>query len=270
MFRCIKYLGLWVVLVAGASSSNALQTKGQAQPTAEGMAESVIFISGTREGLAQVRRNGVERGRTTRTGVDGKTEEATYERRFIRGEAMTKDRIRLDQKMPTAEYAIIYNDGKVWGVINEAVFTPRQETMQDFLAQQVHGVDALLRYKENGSTLSYVGKDKDMGVDRHILDVTDKEKHRTRYYISAKTGRVLSLEYEEPQETGGAPLKYFRKFYDYRIAQGTLVPYRTVLYRDGKQIEESRILTVTYGSKVDETLFVNPDAPTPTTTAARP
>ena len=50
-------------------------------------------------------------------------------------------------------------------------------------------------------------------------------------------------------------VKYRRKFYDYNYAQGTLVPYRTVLWADDKIIEETDVGTVTYGQKVDDELF---------------
>ncbi|HSE16855.1 MAG TPA: hypothetical protein VLB46_07365, partial [Pyrinomonadaceae bacterium] len=92
--------------------------------TAEQVVESVILIYGTRPGLDQIRRNGVERGRITRTTTEGNTEETEYERRFVRGENLDKDKIRLDQKLPTMEYSLIYGDGKLWGLINGAAFTP--------------------------------------------------------------------------------------------------------------------------------------------------
>jgi outer membrane lipoprotein-sorting protein len=57
-----------------------------------------------------------------------------------------------------------------------------------------------------------------------------------------------------------APVKYTRKFHDYRYAQNTLIPYRTVLLEDGKQTLESRILNVTFGIKLDDALFKNPEA----------
>ena len=43
-----------------------------------------------------------------------------------------------------------------------------------------------MRYKENGSTLVLVGKDKQKGLDLFVVDVVDKDKQATRYYISAK------------------------------------------------------------------------------------
>jgi hypothetical protein len=210
--------------------------------------------------LEQIRRNGLERGRVSRLTTDGKLEEATYERRFVRGENSDKDKVRLDQKMPTMEYSLIYREGKLWGIINGSAFTPRQDTAKTFISQQRHSIDTLLRYKENGSTLNLVGKEKQKGLELYVLDLTDKDKQTTRYYISTKSLHVLWLEYEEAPVPDTTPVKYTRKFFDYRYAQNTLLPYRTVLLEDGKQTQESRILTVTFGLKLDDALFNNPEA----------
>ena len=229
-------------------------------PTAEEIAESAIFIYGSRPVLAQIRRNGVERGRITRATPEGKTEELTYERRFVRGEKSDLDKIRLDQKMPQMEYSLIFGEGRLWGLINGAAFTPRQEAVNAFVSQHKHSIDALLRYKENGTTLSLVGKEKQKGLDLYVLDLIDKEKQRTRYYLSTKSLHVLWLEYEEAPSAGATPLKYSRRFFDYRYAQSTLVPYRTVLLEEGKETQETRIFTVTFGVKFDNSVFQNPEA----------
>ncbi|MEP6635870.1 MAG: hypothetical protein ABJB97_04030, partial [Acidobacteriota bacterium] len=222
--------------------------------TAEQIAESTVFIYGSRPVLQQIRRNGVERGRIIRATTDGKTEEATYERRFVRGESLDKDKIRLDQKMPTLEYSLIFGDGQLWGIINGAAFTPRPDAASAFISQHRHSIETLLRYKETGATLNLIGKEKQKGLDLYVLDLTDKESRTTRYYISVKTLHVLWLEYEETN--AGAPAaKFSKRFFDYRYAQSTLVPYRTVLLEDGKQTQEIRILTVTFGVKVDDSLF---------------
>ncbi|MDQ3667385.1 MAG: outer membrane lipoprotein-sorting protein [Acidobacteriota bacterium] len=241
------------------SEKNEKIDRNQKTLTAEQVAELTVLVYGSRPVLAQIRRNGVERGRITRFMTDGKTEEATYERRFVTGESADKDKIRLDQKMPTMEYSLIFGEGRLWGVINGAFFKPRQETADDFLSQHRHSVESMLRYKENGATINMVGKDKQKGLDLYILDLTDKDKRTTRYYISARTFHVLWLEYEEAP-SGAAPLKYSKRFSDYRYAQSTLVPYRTILMEDGRQTQETRILTVTFGVKVDDALFKNPQA----------
>jgi hypothetical protein len=242
------------------TDKSAKVDKNQKTYTADQIAESAIFAYGSRPLMAQIRRNGVERGRICKPTCEGpgKTEEAIYERRFVRGESVDKDKIRLDQKMPTLEYSLIYGDGRLWGIINGSTFTPRQDATNTFLSQHRHSIDTLLRYKENGSTLNLVGREKQKGLDLFVVDVVDKDKESTRFYISAKTLHVLWLQYEET--ASGTPTKYTRQFFDYRAVQGTLVPYRTVIFEEGKQTQETKILTVTFGIKLDDALFKAPEA----------
>ncbi len=227
--------------------------------TAEQIVESVILVYGTRPGLEHIRRYGVERGKITRFNNEGNPEETNYERRFVRGENLDKDKIRLDQKLPTMEYSLIFDDGKLWGIINGAFFTPRQDATADFISQHHHSIDSLLRYKECGAKVSLVGRDQQKGLDLYMIDLADKEQRKTRYYISARSLRVLWLEYEEGTP-GGIPVKYTRKFLDYRIVQQTLVPYRIVLTANGRESQETRVLTITYGVKVSDSIFKNPEA----------
>jgi hypothetical protein len=270
VFRRFINIALILTLLAGVGliPTPARAADDEKKLTAEQLAELVILIYGSRERLAQIRRNGVENGKLTRIASDGRIEDATYQRRFMRGESSEKDKIRLDQKTPTLEYSLIYGEGRIWGLLNGSTFTPRSDTTSEFLSQSWHGIDALLRYKENGSTLNLLGKDKQKGIDFYTLEVTDKEKRRTRYAISARLYRILWLDYEEPTTEGGTPVKFMRKFYDYRYAQNTLVPYRTELFEGTRKTLEMNVMTVTYGVKMEDTLFQNPDAQT--TTAAKP
>ena len=226
--------------------------------TAEQIVESTILIYGSRPLLEQIRRNGVERGKLTRFPAQGNPEEADYERRFVRGENLEKDKIRLDQKLPTMEYSLIFGEGKLFGLINGAAFTPRQDASANFISQHHHSLEALLRYKECGSTITLVGKDAQKGLDLYVIDLLDKQQRKTRYYISARSLRVLWLEYEEGSP-GGVAVKYQRKFLDYRAVQQTLAPYRIVLFEDGRQSQETRVLTITYGVKVSDSIFKSPE-----------
>ena len=241
------------------------ETKPPAKPdpkqdtkfTVEQIVESTILIYGTRPLLDQIRRFGVERGKITRFPAQGNPEEAEYERRFVRGDSLEKDKVRIDQKLPTMEYSLIFDDGKLFGLINGAAFTPRQDAATNFISQHHHSIEALLRYKECGSTITLVGKDAQKGLDLYVVELVDKQKRKTRYFISARTLRVLWLEYEEGPP-GGVPVKYMRKFLDYRAVQQTLAPYRIVLYEDGRQSQETRVLTITYGVKVSDSIFKAP------------
>ncbi|HVI70420.1 MAG TPA: hypothetical protein VM656_02915 [Pyrinomonadaceae bacterium] len=226
--------------------------------TAEQIVESVIFLYGTRPGMEQIRRYGVERGKITRYPAEGNPDEANYERRFVRGENLDKDKIRLDQKLPTMEYSLIFEDGKLWGLINGAAFTPRQDATTNFISQHHHSLDTLLRYKECGSTITLAGKEQQKGLELYLIDLVDKVKRKTRFFISVRSLRVLWLEYEEGAP-GGVPVKYTRKFLDYRIVQQTLAPYRIVLLENGRESQVTNVMTITYGVKVSDSIFKNPN-----------
>lgn len=219
---------------------------------AEQVAEAAIYLYsgfGGRESLNQIRKTTFERGRITVVNLEGITEKATYERWVMRADSLDKERIRLDQAFPASRYSLIFNNDKIFGIFNEQVFVPREDVTKSFEHQIWHGLEALLRYKENGATLALSGKEKIMGVEFHRLDLTDKQNRKTRYFISTKSIRVMHLEYTE------AGVKYLRKFYDYNYAQGTLFPFRTVLWANDKQVEETEILTVSYGLKIEESMF---------------
>jgi len=247
-----------VVLLGPWLLSSSVQAQQPKTLTAEQISEAVILVNGSRTILAQIRRNGLERGRLTRILDDGRSEEARYELRFVHGEKAEKDKVRLDQKTPQAEYSMIYGEGRIFGIINGSAFVPRAEVSADFISQQAHSIDALLRYKENESKVTSAGVDKHLGLDVYVLDLTDNANRNTRYFVSARTFRVLWLEYEDTPPGGTEAVKFTKRFYDYQVAQNTLVPYRTVLLTNGKQTVETRILTVTFGVKMEDSLFQNP------------
>ncbi|MBX3243412.1 MAG: hypothetical protein KF685_02960 [Acidobacteria bacterium] len=221
--------------------------------TAEQVAESVIFIYGLgrgREGLTQIRKTAFERGKTTVTNAEGKKESANYQRWVIRGDVIDKDRVRLEQDFPAAKYSLVFSEDKVFGIYQDRIFAPSEDAIKLFENQTFRNIEALLRYKENESKIELGERKKIMGVDLMVLDLTDKKGGKVRYYISARSFRIIFLEYEDQGTT------FTRRFYDYRNVQGTLVPYRTVLLKKDETIEESTIGTITYGQRVDEGLFI--------------
>ena len=226
--------------------------EAMANPTAETIAETTLFVyalAGGRPVLDQIRKTTIERGKTTVLNGDGRMEKASYQKWVIRGGSLEKEKLRVDHEFPTVRYSLILNQDKMFGVYEGNPFTPTDSATKAFQNQVFRGLDGLLRYKENGSTIALGGKEKLMGVDYHLIDVTDKAGRKTRYFVSAKSFRVMMLEYEDDGK------KFRRKFYDYNYAQGTLVPYRTVLFEGDKIVEETDVGTITFGQKVDENLF---------------
>ena len=233
-------------------SNNKQPNTDLSKYTAEQVVESSIIIYGGllgRENLNQIRKTTFERGKLYLTDEKGRTETGNYERWVVRGESLNKEKIRLDQAFPDAKYSLVYTGEKVFGLYNDSVFTPREDASLGFQNQIWRGLEGFLRYKENESRLELAGREKIMGVDFFMIDVSDKQDRKTRFYVSSKTFRVMMLEYDQ------AGVKYKRKFYDYNYAQGTLVPYRSVLWAGDKQIEEVEVGTITFGQKIEDAMF---------------
>jgi hypothetical protein len=229
--------------------ANGKETKAL---NAETVAESAIFVYGSGGGRAvlnQIRKTAIERGKISITNPEGRIDQATYQRWTQRADTLSKEKVRLDQEFSNARYSLVFNEEKIFGIVDDSVFTPREDASKAFENQILHGLEALLRYKENESKLELVGKEKILGVEYHVLDVIDKQSRRTRFYISARQFRVMMLDYE----FNG--VKYRRRFYDYNYAQGTLVPFRTTLWAGEKLVEETEVGTITFGQKIDENLF---------------
>jgi hypothetical protein len=254
----VLFIFTLLLSVSAVSAQATVEKKPSPTPaasgnvTAEQVAESAVAVYGGfkgRENLNQIRKTTYERGKLSIVNAEGKTEKANYERWIMRADSLDKERIRFNQEYPSARYALIYSDDKIFGLFNEQVFTPREDALKSFEYQIWHGLEALLRYKENGAALSLAGKEKIMGVEFYQLDVTDKQNRKTRFFVSTKSFRVMMLEYTE------ASVKYLRKFYDYNYQQGTLVPFRTVLWANDKQVEEVEMQTISFGIRLEETMF---------------
>lgn len=231
----------------------ALNTKdGTKSFTAEQIADSSIFIYGFGGGrvlLDQIRKTTTERGKSIITNPDGKVDNVAYTKYILRGASLNKDKIRLDQEFPNARYSLIKNEDNMFGIFNNTQFVPNDDAVKKFENLIFRGVEALLRYKEDESKIELGSREKIMGVDLYVLDVTDKMDRKTRFYISVKSLRIMQITYEE----GG--VKFKRKFYNHNYAQGTLVAFRSVLTANDKVVEETEIGTITFGQKVEEDIF---------------
>jgi hypothetical protein len=220
--------------------------------TAEQLVEVASIVYGGGGGkvtLNQIRKTTFERGRLSAMNADGKMENGTYQRWVLRGDSLGKEKVRFDQDLPSGRFSLVNNSEKVFGIFGSTYFAPRADVAKAFENTIFHGIEAFLRFKENESKAELAGKEKILGVEYHLVDVTDKQGRSTRFYISVRSFRVMMLTYEEEG------IKYRRKFYNHNLAQGTLVPYRTTLTANDKLIEESEVGTITFGQRVDEELF---------------
>src|SRR5262245_2567777 len=232
------------------------------------LAETVIFAYGSRPILQAARASVSEKG-TIRVATEQGDVTGTFTLRRIQKDKSWQDLFRTDLEIDSPEssqragaptkvkFTMTFNGASVWGAQNERYMSPAQESELSFRSQLVHDYTTLLRYKEYGSKLELIGPETVVGIDTQVLDLTLPTGEKTRFWISAKTYRILHLEYQIKLPNGSTPRIRVSYYPPYRVVQNTLVPARRVMEQDGKFVQEIMLNQIAYSAKLDPDIFVH-------------
>jgi hypothetical protein len=234
----------------------------------EAIAELTILAYGGRTQLQTVRAAIQEEG-TVRLATDQGDITGSYMMRSIRKEKSWQDLLRNDLELTspeaaqragapaTVKYIIAFNGASVWSAQNNQYVVATPEAEAAFRAQLVHDFTTLLRYKEDGSKLELKDAETVVGVQTNVIDLTTPSGDKTRFWISAKTFRIVHLEYELKVSEAEPAKKYRISYYytPYRVIQNTLVPSRRVMMQDGKFVQEINLSNIVYSAKLDPEIF---------------
>jgi hypothetical protein len=235
---------------------------------AEAVAELTILAYGGRTQLKTVRASVQEEG-TIRLASDQGDITGNYMMRSVRKEKSWQDLLRSDLELTSPEaaqragtpatlkYIIAFNGASVWSAQNDQYVVASPEAEAAFRAQLVHDFTTLLRYKEDGSKLELRDAETIVGVQTNVIDLTNPNGEKTRFWISAKTFRIVHLEYELKIAEGQPATKYRISYFytPYRVIQNTLVPSRRVMTQDGKFVQEINLSNIIYSAKLDPEIF---------------
>jgi len=241
----------------------------QKKPKPEDLIERSILIytyGGGRAALYGIQRNGTLRALIKFFTPEG-TREGKSVTKFIRKQKLAEDLLMIDLELPGTRYIIGFDGQETWAIQDGEVQKPDEEAVAAFRSAHEHSYEALLRYKENGSKLEYVGTNKVGTLEMHIIDMTSPSGARTRYEISSKSGRIIYADYEDSKST---PAKYRLYFKDFKPVQATLVPHEIQVFQDGKLIEERRLVESAFNIQLDEKAFKAENANKPPDAAVRP
>lgn len=176
--------------------------------------------------------------------------------RFMRRPKVAEDLKRIDLKLPTApKFTIAFDGTRVWGAENDSPVVLYLRSEAAMKAELLHNYEALLRSQELETKPEYVGEEKRSGLQLYMIDMKHSDGSTTRYYISAKTWRILHLEYEITVPSTRQPIRVRESFYDFRVVQSTLAPFRIVRYEDDHLVQEINFTEVTFGVQVDKSIF---------------
>ena len=239
------------------------KTKDDKNPRAEDVVERAIAAYGSRAALYATQRNG-----TLRANVKFNSPEGAYEAKsvtkFIRKPKLDADLMMIELDLPGTKYTIGFDGKETWALQDGQLQTPTKEAIQAFHSAHQHSYEALLRYKENDAKLEYVSNAKLGTLELDTIELIATNGTRTRYEISRKTGRIIYINFEERPAPEAAPTKYRLYFKDFRVIQNTLVPYETQVYKDGKLIEERKIVEAAFNVQLEDKAFKAENANKPT------
>ena len=241
---------LCICLTAGLLTA----VRADKNPKPEEIVERAIVAYGSRAALYGVQRNGTLRALIKFITPNG-TREGKSVTKFIRKEKLADDLLMIDLEMPSTKYTIGFDGKETWAIQDGEIQQPAAEVVEAFHSAHEHSYEALLRYKENGSKLEYVGTNKFGTLEMDIIDLIAPSGARTRYEISRRTGRILYVNYEDQPASNSAPVKYRLYFKDFRVIQNTLIPYEIHVFQDGKLIEERKLVEAVFNVQLEEKAF---------------
>ena len=255
--RIIFSLSILLALVLACLTGTDAEIRAQKNSRAEDLIERTInayFPGSGRAGMYAIHRNGILRGLVTLMSPEGKREGKTITK-FIRKPLLAEDALMIEVELPDVKYAIGFDGKQTWSSFNGQTQAATPEMTSSFHAAHAHSYEALLRYKENNSKLEYVGSDKLGTLDLDLVDMIDAKGERTRYQINRRLWHVLYLEYETKASPEAPPTKYRLAFSDFKFVQNTVIPFKTKVYENGRQIEERTLVEAVFNVQLDEKTF---------------
>ncbi|MDX2044674.1 MAG: hypothetical protein SF097_25915 [Acidobacteriota bacterium] len=244
------------------------EVKADKNPKPEDVVERTILAYGSRAAVYAVQRNGTLRALVKFISPEG-TREGKTVTKFIRKEKLKDDLRIIELDFPGTRYMLGFDGKDIWSILDGEIQKTGEDVMKAFRLGHEHSYESLLRYKENNSKLEYVSNTKLLNLEMDVIDLISVEGVRTRYEISRKSGRILYLNYEEKLSEKSEPVKYRLNFKDFRVIQNTLIPYETLVFQDGKLVEERKIVEAVFNVQLKEDAFKVENANKPADAAAK-
>jgi hypothetical protein len=233
---------------------------------AELVVETAIIAYGGRANL-KTSRSAIREEGTIRLATEQGDASGAYTLREMQRDKSFEDLLRTDLELtpPDAarkagapskiKYTLAFNGASVWASQNEQYITPSPESEAAFRSQLSHDYMSLLRYKEDGSKIELIGPETVVGIDTQVMDLTLPNGEKTRYWISAKTYRILHLEYDLKLPDGSMGRIRVSYYPPYRVVQNTLVPTRIVMEQGGRFVQEIILHSFSYAAKLEPEIF---------------
>ena len=167
---------------------------------------------------------------------------------------------RQDVVMSFGQLILIYDGTQAWQLSDGG--SQKQPASQRDLwlvrRRMARSLPILLLETHRGErNLEFVQSAKHNGVPVEMVRVTDSEGDQVTLSIDTATGRVLRIAYFSTT-LQNEPVEEVELRSEFRPVHGLVLPFRQVIFREGKKIREVKILDYGVNDPLDQRLF-DPD-----------
>ena len=165
---------------------------------------------------------------------------------------------RIEQTILGVQTIIGYDGQTAWLEQMGRVMVAPQAITDSFKAGALRE-NLLLKYKEKGCSVEYLGQDEVEGRACHRIKFIDKEGNETIYCFDSETYYPIKTEFEAPDESTGQLVKNEVISSDFRTVEGMVVPFKHVVFIKGEKAAESMVKEVKINQGLDDALFSMPE-----------
>jgi outer membrane lipoprotein-sorting protein len=115
----------------------------------------------------------------------------------------------------------------------------------------------MLRYKEDGASVSLLGREKVGDRDAHVLLFTPKAGPATRAFIDVENLMLVKTVMTINVPQAGGDIEQVTEFSDYRDVDGVKVPF-VVTSINSLQTIKATLTDVKHNTEIDDASFVRP------------
>jgi zinc protease len=167
------------------------------------------------------------------------------------------DKFRVDATFAGQQSVQAYNAGTAWVRDPAGVSAAPPAMRNDFAATVRRDTFPLLIAAAEGKvTVRQLAEEGSSGATFRVLEVSGQGLDPVRLYVD-RDYRIARQSYATPGPDG-RPSQAEEVYSDYRKVNGIDVPFKAVVLRDGRQILERTLKTVTFNTAVDPMLFQQP------------
>jgi len=166
-------------------------------------------------------------------------------------------RLRIEETVLGMKVVIGYDGEKIWmEQMGKIMLMP--ENLAQAVKASLKREDLLLKCKDKGYKIEYIGESQVEGKKSYQVKITDPEGEETIYCFDAETFLPLKVEYMAPDETGKI-IKNEIISLDYRKTENMMVAFKVIGLTDGRKSLETTIQEIKINQGLDDSLFQMPE-----------